>query len=121
MVKGTWVLEEGEKASGEKASYLESCYPAHFGPITAVQRSPFFEDCILTVGDWTFSLFMAQAEQVCVCVCGYVSGHLDIASLHLFHLHASPSGVSVYVCIMCVCVFSYLCLYLWLRLCVCEY
>ena len=107
MVKGTWVLEEGEKASGEKASYLESCYPAHFGPITAVQRSPFFEDCILTVGDWTFSLFMAQAEQVCVCVCGYVSGHLDIASLHLFHLHASPSaGVSVYVCMyVCVCVF----------------
>ena len=29
----------------------------HDGPITALQRSPFFKDIILCVGGWTFSVW----------------------------------------------------------------
>merc|ERR1719326_560090 len=50
----TWVMPEGENAS-----YIESAYKSHYAPLVAVHRSPFFEDCLLTVGDWTFSLFLA--------------------------------------------------------------
>jgi len=29
----------------------------HYGPVIAIQRSPFFEDTLLTVGDWTFKIW----------------------------------------------------------------
>jgi hypothetical protein len=29
----------------------------HCGPLVAVQRSPFLEDVLLTVGDWTFQVW----------------------------------------------------------------
>ena len=30
---------------------------AHAGPITTVERSPFFNDVLLTVGGWSFSIW----------------------------------------------------------------
>ena len=64
LVHATWVLPEADEAS-----YIKSASKAHYGPTVAVERSPFFEDCVLTVGDWTFSLFMAAAQQPLVKSC----------------------------------------------------
>ena len=58
---GTWVMPEGENAS-----FISACEKTHYGPVVGVQRSPFFRDCLLTVGDWTFSLFLAASMQVTV-------------------------------------------------------
>jgi len=55
---GTWVMPEGENAS-----FISACEKTHYGPVVGVQRSPFFRDCLLTVGDWTFSLFLAASMQ----------------------------------------------------------
>ena len=35
----------------------EQVWAAHDGPITTLQRSPFFRDIILTVGGWTFAIW----------------------------------------------------------------
>jgi hypothetical protein len=64
LVHGTWVLPEEEGALFVKSTVL-----AHYGPTVAVERSPFFEECVLTVGDWAFSIFMAAAQQPVVKSC----------------------------------------------------
>lgn len=35
----------------------EQVWAAHDGPISSLQRSPFFRDIILTVGGWTFAIW----------------------------------------------------------------
>jgi hypothetical protein len=59
VAHGTWVMPEGENAS-----FITACAKAHYSPVVGVQRSPFFRECLLTVGDWTFSLFLGASQQV---------------------------------------------------------
>jgi len=58
VVEGSWILPEEEGAS-----YLRSSYTGHYGPVVSLQRSPFFDDTLLTVGDWTFCLFKSGAKE----------------------------------------------------------
>uniref|UniRef100_A0A7S0R4E4 WD repeat-containing protein 63 n=1 Tax=Pyramimonas obovata TaxID=1411642 RepID=A0A7S0R4E4_9CHLO len=37
--------------------YTKSVSAHHFGPVLAIQRSPFFSDILLTVGEWTFRIW----------------------------------------------------------------
>ncbi|KAK3283163.1 hypothetical protein CYMTET_9130 [Cymbomonas tetramitiformis] len=37
--------------------FTKSVSSAHFGPVLALQRSPFFEDIILSIGDWSFKIY----------------------------------------------------------------
>lgn len=60
LVEGTWVLPEEKD---ETTTYLTKSNTSHFGAIVSVQRSPFFEDTIMTVGDWTFNLHRAGAAE----------------------------------------------------------
>ncbi|KAF5836394.1 hypothetical protein DUNSADRAFT_5963 [Dunaliella salina] len=48
-----FVRPEGE----ENPEYTKSCVQAHVAPIMALERSPFFDDIILTVGDWSFQIW----------------------------------------------------------------
>ncbi|RKO93616.1 WD40-repeat-containing domain protein, partial [Blyttiomyces helicus] len=46
-----------DKASEEKASRVEHAYSYHFGPMSDLQRSPFFPDILLSVGGWSFHIW----------------------------------------------------------------
>lgn len=43
----------------------EQVWAAHDGPITTLQRSPFFRDIILTVGGWTFAIWKEGVAVQC--------------------------------------------------------
>ncbi|KAJ3291525.1 WD repeat-containing protein 63 [Borealophlyctis nickersoniae] len=47
LVYSNWLAE---KANEEKASRVEHAYSYHFGPMSDLQRSPFFPDILLSVG-----------------------------------------------------------------------
>lgn len=42
---------------GEAPNYVRASADAHCGHVRALQRSPAFDDVIMTVGDWTFKLW----------------------------------------------------------------
>ena len=37
--------------------FTKSVSSHHFGPVLAIQRSPFYDDILLTVGEWTFRIW----------------------------------------------------------------
>eukprot|EP00201_Polytomella_parva_P016255 CAMPEP_0175053992 /NCGR_PEP_ID=MMETSP0052_2-20121109/9244_1 /TAXON_ID=51329 ORGANISM="Polytomella parva, Strain SAG 63-3" /NCGR_SAMPLE_ID=MMETSP0052_2 /ASSEMBLY_ACC=CAM_ASM_000194 /LENGTH=254 /DNA_ID=CAMNT_0016318611 /DNA_START=324 /DNA_END=1085 /DNA_ORIENTATION=+ len=41
----------------ETPDFIHSSIQSHVGPIVSLERSPFFEDILLTVGDWTFQIW----------------------------------------------------------------
>eukprot|EP00798_Chlamydomonas_sp_ICE-L_P031615 gene31615-6811_t len=53
LVYADFVRPEGE----DNPDYSKSCNQIHVGPIVALQRSPFFDDVILSVGDWCFQIW----------------------------------------------------------------
>jgi len=58
LVYGIWQLPEEEGAT-----HIQSSYAAHYGPVVALERSPFFQDIMLTVGDWTFNVFRGATTE----------------------------------------------------------
>jgi len=55
---GELVCSELVKPDGEEnPDYMRYALQAHVGPIVALERSPFFDDIILTVGDWSFQVW----------------------------------------------------------------
>lgn len=54
LIYADWIQE---KTTEEKASRVERCFSCHFGPMSDIQRSPFFPDIILSVGGWTFHIW----------------------------------------------------------------
>ncbi|KAI9089425.1 WD40-repeat-containing domain protein [Phlyctochytrium arcticum] len=76
LIYSDWVAE---KASEEKASRVEHAYSYHFGPLSDVQRSPFFSDIILSTGGWSFYIWregvttgplLASAPSSVYVICG---------------------------------------------------
>ena len=53
VVQASCIRPEGE----ENPDYTRSCVQAHVGPVVSLERSPFFEDVLLTVGDWSFQIW----------------------------------------------------------------
>ena len=56
-VGNVWV--QGE----EHPDYSKACVRAHNGAIISLQRSPFFEDVLLSVGDWSCALWKEGQHQ----------------------------------------------------------
>ncbi|KAJ3039952.1 WD repeat-containing protein 63 [Rhizophlyctis rosea] len=54
LIFSNWMAE---KSSEEKASRVEHAFSYHFGPMSDLQRSPFFSDILLSVGGWSFHLW----------------------------------------------------------------
>ena len=54
-----YVWVQGE----EHPDYSKACVRAHNGAIISLQRSPFFEDVLLTVGDWSCALWKEGQHQ----------------------------------------------------------
>ncbi|KAJ3109442.1 WD repeat-containing protein 63 [Phlyctochytrium planicorne] len=54
LIYSDWMQE---KANEEKASRVECALSCHFGPISDLQRSPFFPDILLSVGGWSFHIW----------------------------------------------------------------
>ncbi|KAI9204650.1 WD40-repeat-containing domain protein [Polychytrium aggregatum] len=54
LIYADWVAE---KTTEEKASRVEHAFNCHFGPMSDVQRSPFFPDVVLSVGGWSFHIW----------------------------------------------------------------
>ncbi|KAH6589670.1 hypothetical protein BASA61_005550 [Batrachochytrium salamandrivorans] len=54
LVYADWIAE---KTTEEKVSRVESTFSTHHGPISDLQRSPFFPDILLSVGGWSFSIW----------------------------------------------------------------
>eukprot|EP01018_Ginkgo_biloba_P009446 Gb_32613 [translate_table: standard] len=50
------ILQADINSENEK-NLVKSVYEGHYGPIRALQHSPFFEDIILSIDVWTFSLW----------------------------------------------------------------
>ncbi|PNW72384.1 hypothetical protein CHLRE_16g674515v5 [Chlamydomonas reinhardtii] len=53
LVYADFVKPEGE----ENPDYAKSCLQAHVGPVIALERSPFFDDIVLTCGDWQWQIW----------------------------------------------------------------
>eukprot|EP00026_Physarum_polycephalum_P002615 Phypoly_transcript_02622.p1 GENE.Phypoly_transcript_02622~~Phypoly_transcript_02622.p1 ORF type:complete len:855 (+),score=165.96 Phypoly_transcript_02622:154-2718(+) len=55
--------EDGELVLSDRAPLMEGTRvqpqitPCHHGPVKSLERSPFFDDILLTVGDWTVSVW----------------------------------------------------------------
>jgi WD40 repeat protein len=62
--------EDGELVLADRAPLMEGTRvqpyinPWHHGPIRSLERSPFFEDILLTVGDWTVAVWKEGAGTV---------------------------------------------------------
>ncbi|KAJ3003583.1 UNVERIFIED_CONTAM: WD repeat-containing protein 63, partial [Siphonaria sp. JEL0065] len=54
LIFSDWVAE---KSTEEKGSRVEHAFSMHFGPMSDLQRSPFFPDIILTAGGWSFHVW----------------------------------------------------------------
>lgn len=53
---------KGEK----KHQWVKHVMPSHYGTCTALERSPFLEDIVLSVGDWTFHVWEVRlGARVC--------------------------------------------------------
>ncbi|KAJ3123538.1 WD repeat-containing protein 63 [Nowakowskiella sp. JEL0407] len=69
-----------EKTSEEKASSrVEVALPYHYGPMSDLQRNPFFEDILLSVGGWNFYIWkekitigplLSSAQSTTYYICG---------------------------------------------------
>ena len=53
LIGANWHPDEAD----EKPRFLQEIMVGHYGACTALERSPFFHDILLTVGDWTFNLW----------------------------------------------------------------
>ena len=47
----------------EHPDYSKACVRAHNGAIISLQRSPFFEDVVVSVGDWSLALWKEGQHQ----------------------------------------------------------
>lgn len=66
LVKAVWnkLKVEGEvEEEDTDGPFVQSVASGHFGPCQDLQRSPFFPDIWLTVGDWRFSLWKEGIDQ----------------------------------------------------------
>ncbi|KAJ3219382.1 WD repeat-containing protein 63 [Dinochytrium kinnereticum] len=54
LIYSDWIQE---KSNEEKASRVESALSCHFGPMSDLERSPFFPDILLSVGGWSFHIW----------------------------------------------------------------
>ncbi|KAJ3331023.1 WD repeat-containing protein 63 [Blyttiomyces sp. JEL0837] len=54
LICSDWIQE---KSNEEKASRVEHAFSWHFGPMSDLQRSPFFPDILLSVGGWSFHIW----------------------------------------------------------------
>jgi len=43
-------------ADVEHPDYVKAISQYHYGPVIGLQRSPFFDDVLLSVGDWAFKV-----------------------------------------------------------------
>eukprot|EP00292_Cryptomonas_paramecium_P009868 CAMPEP_0113689768 /NCGR_PEP_ID=MMETSP0038_2-20120614/17377_1 /TAXON_ID=2898 /ORGANISM="Cryptomonas paramecium" /LENGTH=266 /DNA_ID=CAMNT_0000610935 /DNA_START=9 /DNA_END=806 /DNA_ORIENTATION=- /assembly_acc=CAM_ASM_000170 len=66
LVCGSWVKAEAANPFGNKeeeeggksgSTFVQNRLRCQYGPVVALQKSPFFDDVLLTVGDWTFNVF----------------------------------------------------------------
>ncbi|KAJ3090116.1 WD repeat-containing protein 63 [Quaeritorhiza haematococci] len=56
LIASDWIAEKGTEEKGQ-ASRVEYAFPCHFGPMSDLQRSPFFPDIVLSVGGWSFHIW----------------------------------------------------------------
>ncbi|KAI8930261.1 WD40-repeat-containing domain protein [Entophlyctis helioformis] len=54
LIYSDWIAE---KTTEEKASRVETAFSMHYGPMSDLQRSPFFPDILLSVGGWSFHIW----------------------------------------------------------------
>lgn len=66
LVYADFVKPEGV----ENPDYCKFCLPAHAGSVVAIERSPFFDDIILSVGDWSFQVWQ-EGQQTPLFQSGY--------------------------------------------------
>ena len=60
---GEVALVDFVKPEGENnPEYVKLCVTAHAGPVRSIDRSPFFPDVVLSVGDWSFKLLKANEK-----------------------------------------------------------
>ncbi|XP_058964872.1 dynein axonemal intermediate chain 3-like [Pocillopora verrucosa] len=89
LVYMDWKPEKDTDSGKIVSPRPEQVWLAHDGPITTLQRSPFFRDILLTVGGWTFAIWKE----------GVTNGPLLQSASHLMRLtrgHWSPSRPGVF-------------------------
>jgi len=55
--------EEETLEAAEEPTFVQSVSPGHFGSCKSLERSPFFPDIWLTVGDWRFCIWKEGVDQ----------------------------------------------------------
>ncbi|KAJ7548217.1 hypothetical protein O6H91_07G003200 [Diphasiastrum complanatum] len=112
----------GEVCSGDfctaRASIIKHISESHFGQVRALQRSPFFEDILLSIDIWTFALwkedymkpiFVSRSAEgylttggwspsrPAVLYIGHIDGSIEVWDL-LDHSHQPTTTVSIGSC-----------------------
>lgn len=75
LVYADFIKPEGE----ENPDYAKSCLQAHVGPIIALERSPFFEDVVLTCGDWQWQVWQ-EGQATPLFTSGYANDYYTAAA-----------------------------------------
>eukprot|EP00891_Asterochloris_glomerata_P001605 jgi/Astpho2/1605/e_gw1.00028.2.1_t len=62
LVYADWMRPEGE----EHPEHCKSISKAHAGAVVTLQRSPFFDDILLSTGDWSWALWQEGRHDICL-------------------------------------------------------
>lgn len=73
----------------ENPDYAKMLLQPHAGAVAALQRSPFFNDLLLTVGDWTFQIWREGSNQPL-----FVSPYGGAPATGARSVHAVPSSLT---------------------------
>jgi hypothetical protein len=55
-------------ADVEHPDYVKAISQYHYGPVIGLQRSPFFDDVLLSVGDWAFKVGVRNPAPAVSCL-----------------------------------------------------
>ncbi len=81
LVYADFVKPEGE----ENPDYAKSCLQAHVGPVIALDRSPFFDDIVLTCGDWQWQIWQ-EGQATPLFQSGYAQDYYTAGVWHIGNL-----------------------------------
>ncbi|XP_032753103.1 WD repeat-containing protein 63 [Rattus rattus] len=96
-----WKMERDSETGRLMAKKPVNLYTVHDGAVHTVQRSPFFNDIILTVGGWNVAIWKEEVLtgpllQTCCAPKRYTSGHWSLTRPGVFYIGREDGYVDIW-------------------------
>ncbi|XP_023417057.1 dynein axonemal intermediate chain 3 isoform X2 [Cavia porcellus] len=90
-----WKMEKDPDTGRMMAKKPKSLYSVHDGPVHTVQRSPFYNDIILTVGGWNVAIWK-EGVMTCCAAKRYTAGHWSLTRPGVFYIGREDGYIDVW-------------------------